>query len=313
MARDDQFQLTGNDIIKAAARKINAVRSGAQMGTAMIADFRQSLNAMVKHWEAQGLHLWTVGEATLFPQPGQVQYRLSNAASSAHATESFVQTEISAAEASGQTVISVETTDGMANDNYIGVTLDDGSIFWSKVVGAPGATVTISSPLPDSTAAGNLVFAYANKIVRPLHIPFGRSYDPISAEETTVDPIARRDYQMLSNKIVPGQINQFYYDPQLSAGLLNLYQTQSIAGSLFKFTWHRPILKFDAAGDYPDLPEEWSQTLIFNLAVVMAPEFSVSTETLQQIATMAGTFKDDMMGWDREAESFQFGPDFEQG
>lgn len=304
------FTLTRNKIIRAAARKIQAVRAGGVMGQAMIEDFNEALNAMVKHWQATpGLHVWTVAEATLFPSPGQVQYPISNAAGSAHATQSYVQSEISDDEASGQTVISIENTGGMASGDHIGITLDDGTIHWSAITGTPGATATITVALPDSTAAGNLVYSYTNKIVRPLRITAARSFDPESLEETRVDMIARLDYRMLSNKTLPGQINQLFYDPQLTTGQLYLYQTASTMGDLVKFTWWRPIEDFTTAGDNPDLPQEWLQTLIFNLAVVMAPEFGFSGQPLRELVSMAASFKDDMMGFDREAESFQFGPD----
>lgn len=304
------FNLTRNKIIRAAARKIQAVRAGSVMGAAMIADFDEALNAMVKHWQATpGLHVWTVAEATLFPVPGQVQYPISNAASSAHATQTYVKTEISANEAAGQNVISLETTDGMSANDHIGITLDDGTIQWSTISGAPGATVTIADDISDSAAAGNLVYTYTKKIVRPLRIVAARSFDPESLEETQVDMIARLDYRMLSNKTLPGQVNQLFYDPQLTTGQLYLYQTSTTMGRLVNFTWWRPIEDFATAGDNPDLPQEWIQTLIFNLAVVMAPEFDVPSEKLSQIAQMAASFKDDMTGFDREAESFQFGPD----
>jgi hypothetical protein len=305
------FNMNRNEIIRAAARKIQAVRRGASMGAEMVSDFNQALNAMVKHWQGQGLHVWTVSEATLFPQVGQVQYALSNAASSDHATQSYVQTAISAAEASGQTVISLDATTNITAADHIGITLDDGTLHWSTVSSKTTTTATIALALTDSAAADNLVYTYTNKIVRPLRIVDARSYDPESFEETHVGVIARKDYQMLSNKVSDGTINQIFYDPQLTTGQLHLYQTSTTVGNLLKFTWWRPIEDFSAAGDNPDLPQEWIQTLIFNLAVVMAPEFDVPSEKLQQIASMAGTFKDDMMGWDREAESFQFSPGFD--
>ena len=66
----------------------------------------------------------------------------------------------------------------------------------------------------------------------------------------------------------------------------------------------------DAAGDNPDLPQEWIDTLIYNLAVVTASKFDVPTERLSNIKTLADEFLDDVSGFDREAESLYFQPDF---
>lgn len=308
------FAVTRNDILRAAARKINAVRGNAVMGTQMISDFSQALNAMVKQWQVEGLHVWTVTEATLFPQVGQIQYPLSTAVSSANATQQYAQTEISADEALNQTVISVSSTSGIANGNKIGITLDSGRLHWTTVAGVPTTTVTIADPLPDSASAGKLVFAYANKIVRPLKIVDARSYDPVSREETPIDIIARHDYRQLSNKWSLGTQNQLFYDPQLTAGLLWLYQSGATVGNLVNFTWHRPIQDFDAAGDNPDLPQEWIQTLIFNLAVVMAPEFETSATVMSGphgVGTLADRYLASMRDASRGDESFEFGPDFD--
>lgn len=308
------FAMTRNEIIRAAARKINAVRSGATMGNAMIKDFDQALNAMVKQWQVEGLHVWTVTEATLFPQAGQIQYPLSNAVSSANATQQYTQTEISADEPFNQTVISVASTEGISNGDKIGITLDNGQLHWTTVSGAPSTTVTIAAPLPDSASAGKLVFAYTNRIVRPLKIVDARSYDPVSREETPIDIIARHDYRQLSNKFSLGTQNQMFYDPQLNVGQLWLYQSGATVGNLVNFTWHRPIQDFDAAGNNPDLPQEWIQTIIFNLAVVMAPEFEVSATVMSGphgVGTLADRYLSSMRDASRGDESFEFGPDFD--
>jgi len=308
------FNRTGNEIIRAAARKINAVRAGATMGAEAIADWREALNAMVKHWQvAEELHVWTVAEAVLITQAEQVQYALSNASASAHAclASDFVQTEIAADEASGQTTISVDDTDDVATSDKIAIVLDDGAVQFSTVSSKTASTVTIADALTDSATEGNFVYTYTTRIVRPLRIVAARSYDPDTGNEVPLTPIARLDYQNLTNKTSTGLFNQFFYDRQLTTGQLYVWQSEAAAANLIKFTWHRPIEDFDAAGDNPDLPQEWIQTLIFNLALVMAPEYSVPTEKFNQIATMATTYLDNMKGFDRELEPVQFGVDME--
>src|SRR3982751_5477022 len=112
-------------IISSALRKLGAVASGETPGSDMVSDANSALNAMVKHWQGAGLHIWTTGEAMLFLQADQARYTLSST-STDHATETFYQTDISADEASGQTVISLTDTSNITAADYIGIVLDDG-------------------------------------------------------------------------------------------------------------------------------------------------------------------------------------------
>jgi hypothetical protein len=121
--------------------------------------------------------------------------------------------------------------------------------------------------------------------------------------------MSRLDYQALPNKTSTGAVNQVFYDPQLTTGYLYLWLAQSSVEDLVKFTWWRPIEDFNAAGDNADLPQEWLQALIFNLSVVMAPEFGVPTERLAPIKMMADEYLAEMKGFDRDGDSIVFGVD----
>lgn len=302
------FTRTRDQLIMRAARIIGAVRAGATMKAQDTTDFAEALNAMVKRWQASGIHVWTTAEATLFPQVDQVRYSLASG-STDHATETYYETEVSAAEASGQTVLSVDSTTNMTVADNIGVLLDDGSLFWSTISSKTSTTVTIADAIDDSAAAGNPVYTYTTKIVRPLKIVDARRFDILSDADTPIRMLARLDYQGLSQKTQTGTITQAFYDPQLSTGYFYLWNPPAEVTSLVKFTWHRPIQDFDAAGDNPDLPQEWIDPLVFNLATIMAPEYDVPMDKFQQVSAMALKFLDDVAGFDREAESIEFGVD----
>lgn len=307
------FALTGNEIIRAAARKIQAVRAGASMNTQAIQDWRQALNSMVKHWQADDLHVWTVSEGVLITKQDQFKYALSDASSSAHACfeDDFVQVEIAADAAAGALTIDVDDTTDIAAADTIAIELDDGSIQFSTVASKTSSSVTIADALTDACSEGAFAYSYTSKIARPIRIVSARSYDPRTGIETPLTPLSRQEYRDLPNKSQTGTVNQYFYDKQLTAGQLYLWQPLGTADRLVKFTWHRPIEDFDAGGDNPDLPQEWIQTLIFNLALVMAPEYDVPTEKFNQIAVMAEQYLDTMKGFDREEESVRFGVDME--
>jgi hypothetical protein len=125
------------------------------MSSEMEADFSFALNAMVKGWQETGVHVWTEKEATLFPAVDQVSYAMGGSATD-HVTESYAQTQITAIEAAGQTILSVDDTSDMTALDHIGIQLDDGTLFWSTVASKTSTTVTINDALTDSGRGGQL-------------------------------------------------------------------------------------------------------------------------------------------------------------
>ena len=307
------FARTRNEIISAAARKIGAIRAGETMGAQMLTDFDEALNALVKHWQgSMGLHVWTVEEATLFPQVDQARYEIG-ASGTDHVTDTYTdytRTTLSAAEASGQTVLSLTATTGMATSDKIGIELDDGTIQWTTVSSFNSTTATVAVALTSAAASGNAVYYYTNRIVRPLKIVAARRFDPVNNTETPIEIFAHLDYQNLPRKSENGEISVIHYDPRRGTnGYLYIWQTPSAVSSLIRFTYHRPIEDFSAAGDNPDLPQEWILALQFNLALVMAVEYSVPPQKFEMIAAMAGGYLDQVSGSDREPESLFMQPD----
>ena len=304
------FNATRNQIIRNAALLLKAVGANAAMNSVMIDDFAFGLNAMVKRWQAgpNPIHLWTTSEATLFPQPGQIRYAAGTGAAD-HITDSYVDTETSADEALGQTVISIEDPTGMTAADHIGIVLDDGTLQWTTIASVGATTVTLDDALTDSVTAGNKVFAYTNKIPQPLKVIDYRRFDIDGDTDTPVFPVARLDYQNIPLKTAPGSLNQVYYDRQLGTGYFHLWQVPGAVSELLKFTYRRPIMDFSSAANNPDLPQEWIQALYYNLAFVMAPQFHVEEAQFRRIERMAAMFLDDMMAFDREDESLFIQPD----
>ena len=308
------FSVTRTQIIRQAALLIGVISSNETMSAEMSADFDFALNAMVKRWSGKEIKVWTIREATLFPAASQVKYTLSSS-STDHCTETYYETAMAVAGAASDATITVDSDDNIADNDHIGILLDDGTLFWTTVNGTPAANVvTLDAVLTGAAAIDRPVFTYTTKLVRPLRIPNGegavRRYNIAGARDTSIGPpMPRLDYLSLPNKTQTGTINQVFYDPQLAAGYLYLWSPVATVADLIKFTWHKPIEDFDAAGDNPDLPQEWIDTLIYNLAVVKAPAFGVPTERFAMIKSLANEFLDDLSGYGRETESVFFGPD----
>lgn len=309
------FSANRNQIISQALGLITQAGSGLPLDDADLSDASFALNAMVKHWETTAdVHVWTEAQATLFVQPGQYRYTVGSSTTTDHCTESFAETETTVEALTGATTITVDSITGIASGDYIGVVLDDGTIQWTTVNGAPsGSSITLTAALTDDVAAGNEVFAYTTKIVQPLKIfqNQARRWDYVNATETPIVPIARADYYNLPRKADRGTVTQIYYDRQLAAGYINLWMAPSDIINHVKFGWARPIQDFDTAADNPDLPQEWIQTLYFNLAVILSPKYDVPDSKFNRIQALAERFLQDMTGLDREMESVMFAPDYQ--
>lgn len=304
------FNTTRNEICTEAARLLNAVPLQQTMGAALFQTFNFWLNAMVKSWQATGIHLWTVTEGTLFPTAGQVRYGVGGGATD-HITAQYYETALSADEVSGQTVLSVDDTTNMTALDNIGIVLDDGTLHWTTIVSKTSTTVTILVALTDDCAAANAVFTYTTKLPRLLKVVDYRRYDIDGATDTPMIPCSRQEYQNLPMKTQAGMPIQAFYDAQLGTGYFNIWQIPEASTQLVKFTGHRPIEDFNSSGDNPDLPQEWIAPLVYNLAKLKMPSHPVDPQRRRDIIDNADGLLAAMVGYDRENESYFIQPNME--
>lgn len=303
------FNFNRNQIILAAMRKIKVISSGETPSAQLVQDFSDQLNTFVKSLDATGLHLWTEAEATLFLQANQVSYSLGG--STDNATETYTATTVATAVVAGASTVVVASVTGIATTYNIGIVLDSGSIFWTTVNGAPvGSTVTLTAVTTGSAAAGNAVYVYQTRIVRPLRVLSARRYNFPSAIETQIILMSRLDYRNQPNKTSTGVVTQSFYDPKGGAnatGSLFVWPAPINSADAVKFTWMRPIQDFLTSANSPDLPQEWLDALIWNLAYRMAPENPVPARQYDMVKEQAMLTLQNVMGFDREPESYLFG------
>lgn len=304
------FNFNRNQIILTALRKIGAIASGETPDNQTVQDCSDQLNLLMKALAGTGLHVWTETEATLFLQPGQYSYTLGGSTTD-HATESYTATTLSAQATSGATSISVADATGFGASYNVGIALDSGSIFWTTQSGAvSGTTVTLASALTGPAASGNAVYVYQTDIIRPLRVVSGRRFAFSGSLDTQMIPLSRIDYRNMPNKTNTGTITQFFYDPRGGAntqGVMWLWPAPSDISSAFKFTWWRPLQDFSTSANTGDIPQEWLDCLVWNLAYKMAPEYDCPPNRYAMLKENAASSLDLMLGWDREPESYLFG------
>ena len=305
------YSTTRNDIIQEAYELGGVLRAGQAVSGAQLAKGSRVLNAMVKAWMASGIHIWTVVEAVLIPQSEQIAYDIGSA-STDHVTlkSDYVETTLAAAAISGATSITVASATGIAASDKIAVVLDDGTVHFTTVSGAPaGAVITLLVGLADSAASGMKVMAYTSALVRPIKIVAVRRKNLASGYETNLTRLERLDYQALANKDSDGLPSQYYYDPQLALGKLYLYQRETAISEIITFTCHRPIEDFDAAADSPDLPQEWIKALNYGLALDLGDSFDIPEQRYGRIAAQFAATMSALAGHDREEGSVFLQPD----
>ena len=144
---------------------------------------------------------------------------------------------------------------------------------------------------------------------RPLRILEAFYRDGTS--DTPLDIISRQEYWELGNKSSNGRPHQIYYDPQLTSGVLYVYNPAdaSAVGDGIHLVYHRPFEDIDALTDTFDFPQEWYIVIEYNLAVDLAFRSGIKQTRISQLQAQAQEFYDEAHWWDVENVPTQIVPD----
>jgi hypothetical protein len=317
-------------MITAMFRKIGAIAEDETPTAGMYNDALFAGNALIKEWMALGIHVWTEEEAILFFQLGQNRYLLGGTGAGGTGPDNccdanaWVPMQLAMPASAGDTTVTVNTTVALtgtvvANGNNLGVVLDSGVAFWTTVNGVPiGNVITFASPIPAgaSASAQNNAFAYATKIVRPLKVPRARQIYYSGGQNgprlTPMTVLSRKEYMNLPNPNDPGISTQFFYTPQLVSGEFYPWPAPQNANFGARLTWYRPLMDLTTPANTADLPQEWLNGLMWNIAMEMAPEFDCPPPRWAMIKEMASTKLDLIQSYDRESEPIEFGMGYDE-
>lgn len=80
--------------------------------------------------------------------------------------------------------------------------------------------------------------------------------------------LSREEYYALPNRLSSNQgyPTQFYYDRQRSGGTMFVWPAPDAMIGTLDFTYRRIIMDMDAGPDDMDLPQEWTEAMVFGLA-----------------------------------------------
>lgn len=120
--------------------------------------------------------------------------------------------------------------------------------------------------------------------------------------------VSRYDYNGLGLKTAQAQPNQLYYDPQLTNGIVTVYNVPADATATLHLVIQRQLQDFNLASDNPDFPQEAYQMLKWCLADELSLEYGAKPHIIQICATKAKMMRDSFMGFEQEQVSMSFTP-----
>jgi hypothetical protein len=303
------FNLVRNQIIDEAYSLIGIKTPGRILTADEVNEAVTSLNLRVKTLKSKGRYLWKTAQGTLFLIQGQAAYTLDG--STANAADTFAQTAISINTISGVNSITVSDVTGIAIGYFIGVYLDNNTLFWTTVTNVVGNIITLASPISYSTSVNNVVYAYETKINRPEAIISARARDSNGYDIPMVE-WSQDEYNNMVNKTTQSRPLNLYYDKQLTYGVIYLWPTPNSVTDTVKFTYEK---MFEDAGDPTDnldFPVEWTDYLTFDLAFRLGIKNGVGGDRLTGIKTERDNLLGDLEAYDRERyTSLRFEPNLD--
>jgi hypothetical protein len=300
-------------IVTSAYRKLGVLNENETPTAGMFQDASYAINSLIKEWQALGLHVWTEEEGILFLQPGRVKYTIgSDSIDNATDSDSWLLKALTANSLAATRLLTFETTADVVAGQNIGVTLNEGSIQWTTIDRVVSATVVrLAEALIGDVSSGNNVFVYTTRIARPLKMPSCRLYyyssNPTNMREIPMVEFSRKEYMDLPTKTNLGTPTAFFYTPSLPTGTLYVWPSPQFPQYGVRFTWYRPLDDYLSNDNTSDLPSEWINCLTWNLAVELAPDFSVPTERFAILKSQAAEKLELVRGYDREAQPIYFG------
>lgn len=309
ISSSSDFVTTQNDIIRDAYALLNVYGASESVDAADYELAKRFLNRMIKTWMAQGYHLWLKNTAIMFLRTGQSLYRISDN-SPDNVTDEFNETFVTVDAPAGQNFVTVNDVSNIQLGQYIGVLLDSSDLFWSIVDNIIDKDVYFTPPdvLPSEVSENQIVYTYTTKLSNPLNV-----YSMVrnqSGIDIPMNYLSYEEYFQLPNKYDSSTTPvSFNYDRQLDEAIIRVWQPPNVANFYLKLTYSRKINNIDLNSDEPDFPMEWHESIVYNLAVRIAPSFGKNKDNgFQVLIQMASQFLQNAESFDNENGSYYIRP-----
>jgi len=145
----------------------------------------------------------------------------------------------------------------------------------------------------------------------PLKLVQANLVVPNSASRLNMEVLAHYDFNNLPVSST-GQPVNLMYQPFNNYGVISVWPTPDASvpsGTTIALTYQRPFDVYTAAGETMDFPQEWANTLIYQLALLLADEYSLPIPDKQWLEKQADRHLNTALSQGQEEVSFFIRPD----
>ena len=253
------FNLTRNELIEIALRKIGALGGSQAVSSTQLSRAIQTLNLIIREEDLkqteQSKSLWALSTKALpLTANGIVYTTTENLPSDISELVSAMYRDSSGDDVSLE-IISEQQYNDLADKNETG---DPEKIFLKSNILHASQKLYI---WPTPTSVGTASVVQGSDALDYTCI-MGHTSAAISAPIT-------------------GQTWQVYWQLLGSTATGWVTATAYTNGNIIILTYKRPLFDFDAAVDNPDMPSGWNRYLLYRLAYDLAPEYGIALDERQ--------------------------------
>lgn len=253
------------------------------------------LNMIIRYLEVFGTFQWKTKTAYLMLDKTQTSYDVGSAAT-AHWTEEYVTTTLSAAASSGDTTLTVTDTTGMTTGDILVIADSDGAHMTDSgsditVTVASSTSLTLSAALTDDVTSGDRIYTYTTRARAPVRIFQDVARRDHSGSDDGIDtPVETEMYEDLITQ--RSDKNTQYYPLGLAylkgraadTGTFTTYGTTTSNSHLWVVPHQSPLEDFSAsASNEPDFPQEYFLPLCDLLAFYLGRIYELPTDKLNSL------------------------------
>lgn len=302
------FEKTRNDIIRDAYESCRVGIDGEELTSEQMQKGVRKLNALIKHWQAQGFHMWKLAEGWLFPKTGQAKYMLGDGGDMAGIDVKQNDVIITAYAGYNTLYLNPCWEQPKVGDNTA-VVIGGNRLFYSKVSEVTDNAVTLEDNLTDCVQVGAIIYFYSKSISRPLKILQARRYI-LGGSEIEMVNLENADYFRLPQKEQRGTPTSWTYVPTLDKGTFYLWNTPAQDNLIIKFTFEQDFEVLENSKDIPDIANEWFLPLQLELAYRLSDYCGLDINERDWLKAQAVEALAQARNFDQETGGIQITPDY---
>lgn len=302
------FEQTRNEIVRAAYENCRVAIDGEDLSAELMTKGVRELNTLLKFWQAQGFHMWKLGEAWLFAKRGQGEYKLGIGGDLAG--YDIKKNKITAPLYCGFNVLFLDVRRNMPEvGDHIAVNINNRWLFITSVTAIDNSVVSVSDILPCDVMCGADVYFFKHTIDRPLKILQARRYI-LGGSEIEMVNLENAEYFRLPQKEQEGTPTSWTYVPTLEKGTFYLWNTPSANNIIIKFTYEQAFNVVENSKDVPDVAQEWIEPLTWELSYRLSAYCGLDLNEREWLKAQAKETLAQARTFDQETGGFQIAPDY---